>query len=172
MRRFFIVFPLLAVLSLVQGMLGGVAVVGGIHLVPDLSLVFLVMFSVEFGRGVGMSAGWMAGLLEDFALAQLLGLQAMVKMLTGSIFGALRGRFKVGALLIALITVAGATVLKYGLTWAISRLFGLEVYSLVLMLLNLAVEMLLNLAITLPAFWVMRKILRASVGFIRREQKI
>lgn len=130
MRRFFILFSLLSVVSLVQGILKGIVVFNGIAIFPDIALIILVLFSVEFGRGVGQSAGWLGGILEDFALAQPLGVNAMVKMLMGTTFGALKGRFVVGAVLVALFTVGVATIFKYAVTWLIARIFGLEIYSL------------------------------------------
>ncbi|NIZ46976.1 rod shape-determining protein MreD [Entomospira nematocerorum] len=172
MRRFFILFPLIAVLSLVQGVMRGIIVINGIALVPDVALIFLVLFSIEFGRGVGQSAGWFGGILEDFAMAKPLGFTALVKMLIGSTFGLLQGRFMVGALMIALWSIAVATLMKYGLSWILAILMRIHTFQLIPMLLNLAIEMVLNLLITIPSFWITRKILKSAADYIRREQKI
>lgn len=172
MRRFFILFSIISVLSLLQGILRGFIAVNGFSLVPDFSLVFLVLFSIEFGRGVGQSAGWLGGILEDFAMVKPLGLSALTKMLIGTIFGALKGQFTVGSIIVALITVFFATILKYFLAWFVSKLFSLEVFSLLEMLPNLLVEIGLNILITTPIFWSMKKILKGVADFIRREQKV
>ncbi|NIZ40526.1 rod shape-determining protein MreD [Entomospira entomophila] len=172
MRRFFILFPLIAVLSLVQGLMRGIIVIHGIALVPDFSLIFLVLFSIEFGRGVGQSAGFFGGILEDFAMAKPLGFTALVKMLIGTTFGVLQGRFMVGALLIALWSVAIATLMKYGLTWLLGFFMNIHTFQVIPMLMSLAVELVLNLITTIPAFWITKKILKSAADYIRREQKI
>jgi rod shape-determining protein MreD len=171
-RRFFILFPIIAVLSLLQGIMRGIVVIGDIALVPDFALIFLTLFSVEFGRGVGQSAGWFGGLLEDFAMARPLGLSALIKMLLGSIFGSLHGRFMIGALVIAFWTVTMATLLKYLFTWMFSRIFGIYSFSLALITYNMLAELVLNLIFTLPIFWLTKKIMKSAAEFIRREQKI
>lgn len=58
-----------------------------VHWKPDLILVVLIMFSVQYGRRAGSTAGFFAGAANDFISGGLLGLGALSRTITGFVAG-------------------------------------------------------------------------------------
>jgi len=50
---------------------------------PDLVLIVLVLFSVQFGQAAGSTAGFVVGLVGDMLSAHIIGLGALVKTVAG-----------------------------------------------------------------------------------------
>lgn len=60
---------------------------------PDLILIVLVSYSLRKGPNLGMTAGFLTGLLQDLLSTQFLGLIALSKTIAGFIAGSLAGKF-------------------------------------------------------------------------------
>lgn len=57
------------------------------HWRPDLILVLLVMFAIQFGQAAGSTAGFLNGLFSDLLSAHLLGLGSLTKAIAGFLSG-------------------------------------------------------------------------------------
>ncbi|MEJ2535796.1 MAG: rod shape-determining protein MreD [Calditrichia bacterium] len=60
---------------------------------PDLLLIVLVAFALQKGPNIGMTAGFLVGLVQDILSTQYLGLTALSKTVAGFLAGSLRGKF-------------------------------------------------------------------------------
>lgn len=84
---------------------------------PDLVLVVLVCFALTDGPGVGMIAGFGAGLLQDLLSDHTLGLLALVLCCTGYVAGIVRAYLDRLAITTPMLFVGAATaaaVLGFG----------------------------------------------------------
>lgn len=95
--------------------------------VPDLILVLVVLFSLINGPSFGAKFGFAAGLGLDLLVGELIGLNALTKMIVGTVVGLLALRFFKENYVIPLLSVIAATVadqLFYALGMAV---FGVAV---------------------------------------------
>ncbi|NIW78920.1 MAG: rod shape-determining protein MreD [Calditrichae bacterium] len=76
---------------------------------PDLILIVLVMFALQFGQSVGTTAGFLIGVLGDLISGGLLGLGALSKTITGFIAGGIGRFFQERSQFIFTLFIAGFT---------------------------------------------------------------
>jgi rod shape-determining protein MreD len=82
------------------------------HAVPDLALGILVYSAYLNGTMTGQVLGFFSGFLLDFFSAAPLGLNALIRTLTGALAGMLKGAFFLGRIFLPMILCAGATLVK------------------------------------------------------------
>jgi len=80
--------------------------------VPDLALGILVFTAYVNGSMPGQLSGFFSGLLLDFFSAAPLGLNCIVRTLTGALAGMLKGSFFLDFFLLPMILCAVATLFK------------------------------------------------------------
>jgi len=80
--------------------------------VPDLALGIVVFSAYLNGSMTGQLTGFFSGLLMDFLSAAPLGLNCIIRTLTGSLTGLLKGAFFLDFLFLPMILCASATILK------------------------------------------------------------
>ncbi len=61
---------------------------------PDLVLIVLVFYALRMGPNLGMTAGFVTGLIQDLVSLHYLGLTALAKTVAGFTAGALGGKFE------------------------------------------------------------------------------
>lgn len=74
---------------------------------PDLILIVLVMFSIQYGPNYGSTAGFVSGVMGDLASSHLLGLGALSKSITGYLAGSLARYFKERSQFIITLVLSG-----------------------------------------------------------------
>jgi rod shape-determining protein MreD len=109
------------------------------HAVPDLALGIVVYTAYVNGVMTGQLSGFFSGILIDFLSAAPLGLNALIRTLTGALAGLMKGTFFLDAFFLPLILCAAATVVKA------------LMYSLLHLLLADAVPVY---NVLYPVFWV------------------
>lgn len=83
-----------------------------IHAIPDLALIILVFTAYVNGTMTGQLSGFISGFMLDFMSSSPLGLNALIRTLTGALTGLLRGTFFLDILFLPMALCAGATALK------------------------------------------------------------
>lgn len=78
-----------------------------LHWKPDLILIVLVMFSIQYGPNYGSTAGFIGGVVGDLASSHLLGLGALSKSITGYLAGSLSRYFKERSQFIITLAICG-----------------------------------------------------------------
>lgn len=136
---------------------------------PDLLLVTLVAVSLLRGSVAGAAAGFFAGLIVDTANLEILGVTSLLLTLAGywiGRYGETTGRDRTHApfLAVAVVTVLyalGALALRFMLDEpAPARLVLLE---------TLFQSIALNLILTWPVYWLVRRLLPPRPRTVRAE---
>lgn len=143
--------------------ISGVAQVGLLGAAPDL--VPLAVAAVAFFGGSipGAVTGFAAGLLLDLSLGSTAGSSSLVLTAVG--YGA--GRYREvnqpshGLAPVAFALLATAAYLVGSA--AVSFMLGIEAPISLLVLRDILVTALLNALLALPAFWLLRRVLRGSL---------
>lgn len=78
-----------------------------LHWKPDLILIVLVMFSIQYGANFGSTSGFVTGVVSDLTSSHLLGLGALSKSITGYLSGSLSRYFKERSQFILTLVVSG-----------------------------------------------------------------
>ncbi|MCL2520549.1 MAG: rod shape-determining protein MreD [Spirochaetaceae bacterium] len=128
-------------------------------LTPDLALIFLALFSISFGRTNGMVTGFMSGLIQDFLSFSPLGYYALIKMLLGSLFGALKDKVMIETLPIVLIIISIATFAKYLFALVISTFIAVDYHHLLLSR-TFLLELIINNLVAIPAYFFFKFIIK------------
>lgn len=110
--------------------------------VPDLILVLVVLFSLINGPAFGAKFGFLAGLGADLLLGEMIGLNALTKMIIGTIVGLVSLRFYKENYVIPFISVVLATAADQILYALGMQLFGRSV-SLVVVCESIILPLLL-----------------------------
>jgi rod shape-determining protein MreD len=100
--------------------------------VPDLALGVLVYSAYVNGFMTGQLSGFFSGLLLDFLSAAPLGLNALIRTISGALAGLMKGTFFLDIFFLPMILCAASTILKALLLFLLHLLFAGEVpaYSL------------------------------------------
>ncbi|MDR1950548.1 MAG: rod shape-determining protein MreD [Spirochaetaceae bacterium] len=137
------------------------------HTVPDLALGILVYSAYVNGAMTGQLSGFFSGLLQDFLSAAPLGLNALIRTITGAAAGLLSGTFFPDSLFLPMALCAGATLLKAALFFILHMLFAGVAPSYSLQDTTLWVELLLN-TLSAPFLFAFLKLFKSLL--IRKEE--
>jgi rod shape-determining protein MreD len=80
--------------------------------VPDLALGIVVYSAYVNGSMTGQLSGFFSGILLDFISAGPLGLNALIRTLTGALTGFMKGTFFLDLIFLPMALCAAATILK------------------------------------------------------------
>jgi len=107
--------------------------------VPDLALCILVFSAYVNGTMTGQISGFFSGLCYDFLSAAPLGMNCLIRTLTGAFAGIFKGQFFLDVLFMPVILCTLATVFKALLVFILHLIMGqtIPAYSF-----------------TAPVFWI------------------
>jgi rod shape-determining protein MreD len=94
------------------------------RVVPDLALCVVVYSAYVNGAMTGQLSGFFSGILIDFISASPLGLNSLIRTLTGALAGLMKGTFFLGAVFLPMILCAAATVLKAAVLFVLHLFFA------------------------------------------------
>lgn len=174
MWRFLIMFVVVSFFTLLQSVLLAVIPAGSWQTLPDVPLIMLVFFAIEFGRSVAQSTGWLSGLVVDLGTGVPLGFHALLQLCLGAGFGSLRERFRIESIMVAITIISIATVLKQVLLLALIRLFDLQdlpLATVAVLSQRFLIAVLLNAAMAIPVFFLMRWAMPRLGALIRMERR-
>ncbi|MDR3276692.1 MAG: rod shape-determining protein MreD [Treponema sp.] len=127
--------------------------------VPDLCLGIVVYSAYVNGGMTGQLTGFFSGILLDFLSAAPLGLNALIRTITGALAGRFKGTFFLDAVFLPMALCAGATLLKALLLFILHILFGKAVPAYQMAEPAFWVELLLNTA-TAPFLFALLKLFK------------
>ena len=108
--------------SLVQSVI--LSNIAALPAIPDLVLIVVIFISLKNGSVAGCTAGFISGIIMDFASAAPLGLNAMTKTITGFVAGKFHSSFNLQRFFIPIIAALAATFLKALLVLILTFFFG------------------------------------------------
>jgi len=91
--------------------------------VPDIALIVIVFTSNSMGAMRGQLLGFSAGLLQDILSSGPLGFNALIRSVTGHIFGKIKGKLFLDSILLPVLFIATASLFKELLTLVTGFLF-------------------------------------------------
>ena len=143
-----------------------VKILGG---VPDLLLVTVVAIALLRGSVTGACVGFLAGLVQDTATLETLGLSSLLLTLIGywvGRYGETTGRDRTHA---PFVSVAVVTFLYALGGLALRFVLGDPAPARLVLLDSLFQSIALNLLLTLPVYAVVRRLLPARLRVVRSE---
>ncbi|MCK5735791.1 MAG: rod shape-determining protein MreD [Spirochaetaceae bacterium] len=118
-----------------------------LNIVPDIALLLLIAASWRYGSFTGEISGFIIGISLDALGLAPLGFHAFIYTLIGYLFGRMQGSVSPGTIFLPVIAAAAATFLKYGGSFIISLIFGLNSGASRYFSLNTVWELLVNLLV-------------------------
>ncbi len=126
--------------------------------VPDIALIVIVFISYSSDPMNGQMTGFLAGLAQDFISSGPLGFNALIKAVTGFIYGKIHGKLFLDHILLPVIFIVISTVMKEILISLISLLLikssGIHIWGKTFM-----IELGLN-AVLAPFILALLKLLK------------
>ncbi|MEA4923789.1 MAG: rod shape-determining protein MreD [Syntrophomonadaceae bacterium] len=137
--------------------------------VPDAVLVLVIFYAIFNGANKGIIYGAACGLLEDLYFGRFIGMNAIIKGLTGFIIGRLQGNVFKENILVGVLGVIGGTALNAFLLFILS-LVSFEVFNIdKSIFMNLIYQGVYNTLIGIPLYiWYYRSSTR---GILRKAGK-
>ncbi|MDR2135251.1 MAG: rod shape-determining protein MreD [Treponema sp.] len=127
--------------------------------VPDFALGIIVYSAYVNGAMTGQLSGFFSGLLLDFVSNAPLGLNALIRTVTGALAGLLKGTFFLDTVFLPMILCAAATLFKALMFFLLSLLLAGAVPSYSLAAPTLWIELLLN-TLSAPFLFGLLKLFR------------
>jgi rod shape-determining protein MreD len=174
MWRFVVMFLMISFFTFLQSVLLVVIPTGSWQTLPDLPLIILIFFSIEFGRSVAQGASWLSGLVVDLGTGVPLGFHALLQLCLGAGFGSLRKRFRIESIMAAMTIISVATVIKQGLLLGLVRLLNLSnlpLDSVTFLPQRFLITIFLNAVMAVPFFFLMHWAMPRLGIFIRVDRR-
>ncbi|WP_026475942.1 rod shape-determining protein MreD [Alkaliphilus transvaalensis] len=111
---------------------------------PSTGLILVISFSIYSGKYKGAVIGFFVGILQDIMFGRVIGLNALVFMLTGYVVGLINRKVFKDNLLIPFALTALATVFYEGVNMLFIYLLGYRIELLNIFKKMLVVEVLYN----------------------------
>lgn len=145
-----------AVAGILQStVLSKIAVYGA---VPDLALCIVIFSAYVNGTMTGQVSGFFSGLLLDFMSSAPLGLNCLIRTLTGAVTGLFKGAFFLDVFFLPVILCALGTVFKAALLFILHLILGAAAPSYTLFQPLFWVELGLNSLIAPLLFLLLKRI--------------
>ncbi len=95
-------------------------------IVPDIAMIILIAASWKYGSLVGEISGFIIGISFDALGLAPLGFHALLYTLIGYLFGRMQDSISPGPIFLPVLAAGIATLVKYGGSFFVSLIFGLN----------------------------------------------
>lgn len=119
---------------------------------PDISLIALVFFSINLGKIMGETMGFITGLVLDSLSGVPFGTNALVRLIIGFILGFFKGKIFLDKFILPSIIITISTVSKYVLYHLVEFIFPIEL-NIHLISFKFLQELGVNIVVT-PLFFM------------------
>lgn len=93
---------------------------------PDLSLIAIIYFSVNFGKNMGQILGFSSGLLLDSLSGVPFGLNTFVKLIMGFLLGFFEGKIFLDKFILPIVIITICTVSKFAMYYCVGLIFPID----------------------------------------------
>jgi len=97
------------------------------NVVPDIALCILVFSAYVNGTMSGQISGFLSGLFYDFISAAPLGMNCLIRTVTGALTGIFKGQFFMDIIFMPVILCTLATILKFVIIFILHLVIGSSV---------------------------------------------
>lgn len=94
---------------------------------PDLSLIAIVYFSINYGKIVGESIGFTTGLILDALSGATFGLNSLVRLVIGYFLGFFKGKIFLDKIILPVVMITVTTTIKYVLFHVVEFIFPIDI---------------------------------------------
>lgn len=114
---------------------------------PDLSLIAIIYFSINYGKNIGQIMGFSTGLLLDTLSGFPFGLHALIRVVMGYLLGFFNGVIFLDKILLPCIMITVCSILKYLFIFLVILIFPINRDFDFLTLKN-GIELIMNIVLT------------------------
>ena len=140
------------------------AEISPLNIVPDIALIILAASAWRYGSLSGVISGFLIGLGFDAMSLAPLGFHAFLFTLVGYLFGRMKDNISPGPVILPIVAAVAATVIKYGGSFLLSLIFGLNSAAIRYFSLNSVWELLVNMLFAPLVFLLVSLVARLSEG--------
>lgn len=128
---------------------------------PDLSLIAITYFSINFGKNIGQVLGFSSGLVLDSLSGVPFGLNSLVRLIMGFFLGFFKGKIFLDKVILPCLMITICTVSKFVLFYLVSLIFPINLEINILSLRYL-VELGMNIILT-PVIFILFNMLAQKI---------
>lgn len=129
---------------------------------PDIPLIALIYFSINYGKNIGQVLGFVSGIVMDSLSGVPFGLNTIVRLVMGFFLGFFEGKIFLDNIVLPCVTITVCTILKYILFFITSLIFPIDI-NINYFTIRLLVELGLNIVFT-PFIFILFNILRKKIN--------
>jgi len=132
------------------------------NVVPDIALCILVFSAYVNGTMSGQISGFFSGLFYDFISAAPLGMNCLIRTITGALAGIFKGQFFMDIIFMPIILCILATILKAIITFILHFVLGVPNPFSVIYISTLLIETGLN-AVSAPLLFLLLRLFKPII---------
>lgn len=95
---------------------------------PDISLIAIIYFSINFGKNIGQILGFSSGLVLDSLSGVPFGLNSLLRLIIGFLLGFFEGKIFLDKILLPSIMITICTFAKFILLYLISIIYPIDLH--------------------------------------------
>jgi rod shape-determining protein MreD len=114
---------------------------------PDVSLIAIIYFSINYGKNIGQIMGFSSGFVLDSLSGAPFGLNSLVRLIMGFLLGFFEGKIFFDKIILPCIMVTICTFAKFGFIYLISIIYPVEI-NIHIFSLRYLVELGMNIILT------------------------
>lgn len=130
---------------------------------PDLSLIAIVFFSINYGKILGETMGFTTGLILDTLSGAPFGLNSLVRLVIGYTLGFFKGKIFLDRIILPVVVIFISTIFKYLLFYVVNLIYPIDI-SVNLISFSFLEELVFNIILTPFMFslfqFITKKIIR------------
>ncbi|KAB3535914.1 rod shape-determining protein MreD [Alkaliphilus pronyensis] len=134
-----------------------------LDVLPNTALIIVISLAIYSGKNKGALIGFFVGILQDIIFGRLIGLNAMVFMITGYIVGSINKNLFKDNLLVPFTLTALATIFYEGIYMLLIFLLGYQIDILDIIKKMLLIGALYNAFISVIIYIYVSKLFRSRV---------
>lgn len=124
---------------------------------PDISLIAIIYFSINFGKIMGQIMGFTSGLVLDSLSGVPFGLNTLLRLIMGFLLGFFEGKIFLDKFVLPCIMITICTVAKFILIYLISLIYPIDLH-LNIFSIKYLIELGLNILFTPLVFLVFNQL--------------
>lgn len=114
---------------------------------PDISLIALIYFSINYGKVLGQNLGFTSGIILDSLSGVPFGLNALVRLVMGFLLGFFKGKIFLDKIILPCIIITICTSAKFFLYYLVSIFYPIDL-NINFFSLRYLVELGMNIVLT------------------------
>lgn len=114
---------------------------------PDISLIALIYFSINYGKVLGQNLGFTSGIILDSLSGVPFGLNALVRLVMGFLLGFFQGKIFLDKIILPCIIITICTSSKFFLYYLVSIFYPIDL-NINFFSLRYLVELGMNIVLT------------------------